>query len=229
MSAALPHSVGGAAGFSPRGHPKTISPAPAITVVSFCASLACGCAGGGHLELISLNYRAIDPPAPRASTLEVDRCYWWTDDAGRVWVALESVRHPWFTPFGPFLFQMSLALDRLPAGRARDYSVAQRELRALARLGPVESRFTAVAGVVAVYRATGDKLRGSFRLHVRREVSRLLGGWSEPTSFLMHGTFTALHDAARGRPIAEQTESHGWEREPTVEQTLSAPPAPGDE
>ena len=48
---------------------------------------------------------------------------------------MECVSRPLLGAIGPFRFQMSLVLDKLPAGTERTYTVAKRELRALARLG----------------------------------------------------------------------------------------------
>lgn len=186
-------------------------PAPLLSV---CLAATAGCGGSARLELVSLNYRAIDPPAPQAARLALDHCWWWTDADGRVWVAMQTQRRSPLGRYGHFEFQLSLALDEPPAGRARNYRITRRSLRARARVGPIESRFTSTAGIVAVYREPGERLRGSFRIATRRQVSRLLGGWSRPARYLIQGTFQAVHDEARGRPVAELTESHGWERPP---------------
>lgn len=172
-----------------------------------------GCAGGGRMELSALNYRAIDPPAARAYPLDFDHCYWWTDDSERVWVAMDCVRRPLVGPLGPFVYQMSLVLEKLPAGRARDYAVREPTLRAVSRFGPLESRFVAPVGIVSLNRQPGERLRGSFRLLAQREVSQVLGGFGAPASYLLQGTFQAVHDAQRGQPIVAATESQGWGRQ----------------
>jgi|GEM_PF-1460232 len=169
-----------------------------------------GCAGGGRVEIASLNFEAIDPPGappPRFTNITLDRCYWWLDDHGRVCVAME--RHA-PAPLGPawqFRFQMVLQLGEMPAGHARDYRVTKRELRAVARFGPSRSRFTSISGVVALYRRPSDRLRGSFRLLVAREVQQMLGGWGLPGRYLMMGTFEAVPDQERGRQIVADIDS----------------------
>lgn len=180
------------------------------------AAVLAGCGGSGRIHIASLNYRTIDPPAgpaPGVVTLDLERCYWWTDERGQVWIAMERDVPSLLGRIGRFTFQMSLVLEEPPAGRARDYSVAKRELRALARVGPAQSRFTSVAGIVALYSEPGNRLRGSFRLLAAREVNGLLGGWSRPSGYLMTGTFVAVHDPQRGRVIAEATEAFGWQRD----------------
>lgn len=183
-----------------------------------------GCQGSGRVELAVLDFGRIDPPAPRISTVRLQRCYWWTDEEGQVWIALERDQ-PWLLGPERFIYQMSLVLEALPAGPAREYLVNKRELRALARFGPAEARFVSLNGIVALYRASGDRLRGSLRLHVRHQAPKLLGlgGWTQPKSYLMMGTFEAVHDEVRGRRIATETESQGWDREPPASQPTTAP------
>ena len=178
-------------------------------LILFCLA-GSGCSGGAHLEFTALNFRSIDPPPPYSRS-RFDHCYWWTDEKGRVWIAMErrvaSILGEDFT----FEFQLSLLLERLPAGRARNYTVGKREFRALARIGPLESRFTSSAGIVALYRASGDRLRGSLRMQVvRQSVNPLLGGWTRPARYLIAGTLEAVHDERRGRAIVEKMEHEAF-------------------
>jgi hypothetical protein len=190
-------------------------------------SAAGGCAGSGRIEVASLNFNNVDPPGARFSVIKADRCYWWADEQGRVWIGLErEFQYPFLGPLGHFHFQLSLMLERLPAGRARNYTAAKRELRAVARVGPTEMRFASLSGIAALYRESGNRMRGSMRLLVSREVSRLLGGWSRPTRYLLLGTFIAVHDPVRGRRIAEATESSGWQRGKDEAAATTAPAVP---
>lgn len=175
-----------------------------------------GCQGSGHIDVAALNYNAIDPPAPRISRLNLQRCYWWTDDEGRVWIAMERDQPLVIRP-EHFVFQLSLVLDKLPAGRARDYHISRHELRGVARLGPAESRLVSIAGIMALYREPGDRLRGSLRLLVARHGRELLGNWGPASRYLLLGSFEAVHDEQRGRRIAEATEASGWGRQPPSE------------
>lgn len=178
--------------------------------------MVAGCgAGGARLDFAALDYRTIDPPAAKFTTLRPDRCYWWQEEHGRVVVAMQHYGPSLlFGKAGDFLFQLSLDLEGLPAGRARDYVVERRELRALARLGPAQVRFTSLRGIVALYRERNNRLRGTFRLLVARDVSQILGGWGRASNVLILGEFTAVCDAERGRAIRDATESQGWDREP---------------
>jgi hypothetical protein len=172
-----------------------------------------GCTGSADIRVLSLNYASIDPPTTDIARVQVDRCFWWADDEGRLWVAMHGRRDRLFSELADLDFKLSLRLEQPPAGQARNYLAGRDELRARVQLGPVQSRFESSRGVVAIYRAGADGYRGSFRLRVTRETSNFLGGWSRPSAYLLLGEFTATHDPARGRALAEATEAGGWERE----------------
>lgn len=191
-------------------------------VAATATMLAAGCQGGGQVDITALNYRDIDPPAPRFTRVPLDRCYWWTDAQERVWIAMERDQPLWVTP-DRFLFQLSLRLDKLPQGKSRNYLASNRELRGVVRFGPTQSRFVSLAGVVALYREPEERLRGSFRLDVVRHTQQLLGGWNRTGRYLMMGTFEAVRDEVQGRRIAEATEAHGWERELSTSQPATVP------
>ncbi len=171
-----------------------------------------GCTGRGRLEFASLDFRAVDPPPPRVVPLNVQECYWWTDQAGKVWIAMRSEKTPVLFPMLRFQFQLSLVLDKLPAGLARNYALGGRALRARGQRGPLHARFSSHVGVAALYRERGNRLRGSVRAQTSRVSLQWLGGWSKPVRYLMLGSFTAVYDEQRGRAILEATESDGWGR-----------------
>jgi hypothetical protein len=201
---------------------KGTSATARVAISTAVLLVLCACQSPGRVELVDLNYREIDPPAPRTAEIDIDHCYWWCDDKGQVWIAMEHER-PVFLGAEQLVFQMTLVLEKLPAGRARNYLVSSRSLRATVHLGPAEGRFVSLAGIVALYREPGDRLRGSFRLEVAREISKLLGGWGRPSRHLMQGTFVAVHEEQRGRRIAEETSIRARPRVPA-----SQPAAEGE-
>ena len=189
-----------------------------------------GCHRAGQVEIASLNYVAIDPPAPRVARVGLDHCYWWTDEQGRVRIAMERDQ-PWV--LGPahvehFVFQLSLTLEKPPAGKSRNYLLSKRQMNGAARFGPAHSRFVSAAGIVALYREPGDRMRGSFRIRVARQGLQLLGGWSPVSRHLMSGTFIAKHDEERGQQIATQVAEDGWRspNEQPPQSTTQPTPAP---
>lgn len=178
-------------------------PPRAVRAVAWAAAAVLaltGCAPAARIELASLEFRTIDPPAARFIVVEADACWWWQDADGRVHVALQK-RQPLPAAGMEFSFRLAVELEELPAGRAREYQVSQDELQAVASIGFAESRFSSVSGILALYREPGDRLRGSLRLKVARESTQLIGGWGPTTSYLMLGTFLAQRDATKGREV----------------------------
>lgn len=182
------------------------------------AALLAGVAGMagcsvGRVQYATLDFRAIDPPAPEFGELPLHEAHWFADEAGVVWIAL---RHELRAPFvaQPLMtFQMSLRVERLPRGAAgRNYLVRKEELRAWARVGPLQSRLESISGILALYREPGDIVRGSFRMLAQRESANLLGGWSRPARTLLLGSFRAKQDEPRTRAVVAATESAGFER-----------------
>ncbi len=208
-----------------------------LCLASAVLSALPGCAGGGRVTVAALDYRNIDPPPARVAQIDLQSCYWWTDESGQVWIAAQrdvpSILGPRFRQ----QFCLSLVVSRLPAGGARDYHVRDRELRAWVRAGPLEARYTSSAGVLALYRNRDGTLRGSFRIETSRQVNALITGWTRPARCLVLGEFRAVPGAGPGRRIAALTEADGFERPPTATVTsrpagapapgpASAPPAP---
>lgn len=196
--------------------------------LSFIAFLlvTVGCSRG-RIELSSLDYQTIDPPAPGATSVPLRECYWWTDEDGAVRVAMRYVKNQPLFPQLRTEFNMSLVLEQPPRGQARNYKLNRQTLRAHVRMGPWQSRFTSTVGIAALYRESGGRFRGSLRVQSMRVAARLLGGWGKPTRYLLQGSFTAINDERRGREILEITESDGWERKQTAtEQAGSADQVP---
>ena len=182
-----------------------------VSVIATLVSLA-GCNGRGHIQFASLSFQSIDPPNAKVAQLEASECYWWTDGEGRAWVAMQRVIVPPFQPQLRVHMELSLAVDQLPRGRARNYRLDRESLRARIRIGPWETRFTSQTGIAAVYRGHGNHLRGSVRMRAQRVTSQLLAGWGRPSGYLMLVTFDAVPGEAQGTRIVESTESAGWER-----------------
>lgn len=175
--------------------------------------LAVGCSAPGNLELVSMSFQSIDPPAPFSHKLPLREATWWTDADGTLWIAGD---HLTALPIGPvdrFTMQLSLRLPRLPNGKARNYTLTSDSLRAVLDLGPGRSRLQSTRGIAAVYREPGDRLRVSVRCQTARQ-NRGLSDWTKPEPFLLLAEFVARHaaDPAAGRVVVQATEGDGFER-----------------
>jgi hypothetical protein len=175
-----------------------------------------GCAPDTQIHMVALNYENIDVEPRFVLPVRVNpqRCYWWTNESGKVYLAMEHDAPSIFGPAGRSVFQLVFTLEQPPAGRARNYLVAKQEMFAVARQGPARSRYTATSGIVALSRESGDRYRGSFRIQATREVNKLLGDWGRAGRYLLTGVFTATHDEQRGRRIeADARQSGAWPSE----------------
>ena len=182
-----------------------------------------GCTGHSRLEFIPLSCRTVEPPPARTTALRAGRCYWWQDEYGQVWVAMEHENRSALGRYASFALRLSLVLDKLPAGRARDYTLTRRSFRGVFRSPTGESRFISTAGAATLQSPSGNRLRGSFRLLGQRQASRVLGDWGPPSSYLIQGTFEAVRDEVRGGRILADTESQGWGRQARSVLTTTGP------
>lgn len=189
------------------------------------------CAGRAHLELISLQHAAIDPPPAATYAYEASECYWWQDDEGDLNIAMQFDPFYPFAPVRPITLQVSFALDGAPVGSGKNYIVRNREIRGVFRAGVERHWFTSDAGICGVTRWKHDRLKGSFRLWMTHHPGPGLFDLfpRQPGPVLFHGTFEAVPDTrGRGRAIREKTESHGWNRpeKPKPPPTTSAASRP---
>lgn len=178
------------------------------------ALLTVGCAGPpGQIATVALDYRNIDPPPAEVGRLTLDRAVWWTDEQGRLWIGLQRTPQWFGGPTAELALELTLRLEAMPAGAARNYAVNSQSVRARVAAGPLETRFVSEEGVVAIYREGGaDRLRGTFRVRVQRYARRLLGTWSGGSDFLIMGEFDARRDAARGVELRGVTDANDWAR-----------------
>lgn len=166
-------------------------------------ALLAGCAGNGRIDRAALNYREIDEGGAQFTRIHADRCAWWADASGRVWIAMDAAPATWWAPARQ-AFAFALAVEKLSPQGKGEYLVSRRELQAAMRLSGRAERCTAVAGVVSIQRADGDRLTGAFRLEVVEQSPNRLSGWGRGERQLLVGEFDAVRDAGdRVRVIAD--------------------------
>ena len=104
---------------------------------------------------------------------------------------MQSQRSLWFNPKLRLELQMSLVLEKLPAGVARNYELGNQTMRGRIRFAAWESRLASLVGIAAVYREGDDRLRCSMRLQATRVTSQILGNWGKPIRYLVLGEITS--------------------------------------
>lgn len=182
-----------------------------------------GCGDRARIDVVSLDFSNLDPQRPLVQRIEPDSCRWWTDDEETLWIVMTRRIALPLGPVKNFDFELSLRLDRLPSGKARQYSVDRDALRARVRFGLNDSRLSSTAGIAVVERIGPDRLQGTFRIQTARDVVQLLGGWAAGPRALLLSTFDARPDDGSGRAIVASTESNGFARSP---RRRSDPPHP---
>lgn len=177
--------------------------------------LLTGCSGRGMIEFASLEFASIEPPPPRVQRVEFDRAYWMTDETdATLRVALEKDAPSLLGEIGHVVIQISLRLEKLPAGASRQYRLGPDELRGRIRVGAAESRLVSAGGIAAIDKLAGDRIRGVLRVITTRRVLQMLGGWGRGPRALLLGEFEALHDPGRCREIYAATEADDFGRPP---------------
>lgn len=186
-----------------------------VFAIACCGALLIGCAGRGALEFASLEFATIDPPPPRVLRVSLDRAFWHVDDRdGTLRIGLEKDAASLLGEIGRVRVQISLRLDKPPAGPTKQYSLRTSEMRGRVRVGAAESRLLSATGIAAIDRVDGHRLRGQFRMIATRRTLQLLGGWANGPRALILGEFEALLDAEQCEAIYAATEEDDFGRPP---------------
>lgn len=155
----------------------------------------------------------VDPPPARVQTVRFDRALWWTDEAdGTLRIAMEKDAPSLLGEIGRVIVQLSLRLEKPPAGPTRQYTLGPAELRGRIRVGALETRLATASGVAVIDRVREGVFRGAVRLIATRRSMQLLGGWSSGPRVLLLGEFEALHHADAGKRVYDDTESSDFAR-----------------
>ena len=176
--------------------------------------LLAGCAGHASIHLVPLGGSKISTTAPLVQKITPDECYYWVNEKNELCLAMREVdRSIWGKRFeGEFI--LSLVLEGLPAGAARDYRVSRRTLRARLRAGYRHTRAASLGGIVGVWDYDGGELKGRFRMSAKHQTYSILTGWGGNAAVLFVGEFTAVLDRPAGEKILARTEERGMERPP---------------
>jgi hypothetical protein len=186
---------------------------PRMVIVRCIAILlvgvSAGCTGSGTVQFASLDMTRVDPPPARVQTVQFGRVSWWTDEVdGTLRIAFEKDAPSLLGEIGRVIVQLSLRLEKLPAGPSREYKLGPSELRGRVRVGATETRLASASGVAVIDRVSESVLR----LIATRRTMQLLGGWGTGARLLVLGEFRAVREEGVGARIYEETESNDFVR-----------------
>lgn len=187
-----------------------VANAVTLCAVVMAVVATAGCTGSADIRFVSLHPKEIDPPGTEIWQYPAPECYWWTDDAGDLHLAMKCIRHNLLLgKLGRVDLGVSLTLGKPPAGRARNYDAAAGKARALF-FTPLQSvRLNSVTGVISVVMDDDGTMHGSFRIwmNARAELQVLPFLPRNPGPMLCFGTYRAVEDAHRGAAIRAACES----------------------
>ncbi len=187
-----------------------LAKAVTLCVVAMAVGAMAGCTGSADIRFVSLHPKEIDPPETEVRQYQAQECYWWTDDAGDLHLAMKCARHDLLLgKLGRVDLDVSLTLGKPPAGRARNYDATAGKARALF-FTPLQSvRLNSVTGIISVVMDDDGTMHGSFRIwmNTRAELQVLAFLPHNPGPMLCFGTYRAVEDAQRGAAIRAACES----------------------
>jgi len=192
--------------------------------IGLLLAILTGCTGGGRLHFIEQQTKRIDERRALINTFGVDECYCWTDDEGRLTVAMRA------KPAGLYAgtLHLSLVLTEPPAGSGKEYVLRKEAMRGSYGIGQLPgSRFRSLRGIAAVWPQADGTFKGRMRLYAMHRRFTLLLGWRPASTMLLTGEFRAVENAERGRKLLEASEDETWPRKaPTTTTAPTTKPTP---
>ena len=190
---------------------RNVQLAALLGLLIVCAETA-GCAGSAHIGVVPLNLKKLRDRDPLIRHLDARRCYYWHDEKGRLCIALEFENLSLIGDYGRRSLAMSLVLNEMPVGNARNYRANLRTLRMIARAGAQHVRWASLSGIVAIRRTPAGHIRGRFRIAAKQQKFHIALGWSSDSRVLLFGEFDAIPGEPEGRKILTRTEADGMDR-----------------
>jgi hypothetical protein len=171
----------------------------------------------------------LNPAHPLVNRFHPSECYYRLDDSDKIHVAMRYRNLPLFGPFSSVTITLSLVLDKLPAGRARTYTLRGYSLRLWAAVGPKLHRMRSTYGIATIHDVQRGSLHGRFRCYARHQSGNVLTGWHGDSPLLLTGEFLAVENEDLAQALEHQTDTGDWTRRPrpaTATQAASRPTTP---
>lgn len=171
-----------------------------------------GCARRTTVQIVPLGTQQINTTGPLITELTPHECYYWTNDAGGLCIAIRGHKRSLLDRRLNQEFVLSFVFDGVPAAAARDYRFNRRTARCRTAAAIYHSRSASLNGIATVWSYGKPTLRGRFRFYAKIQTYNLLAGWRDDGSVLFTGEFAAIANRRRGEAILADTEGPGMER-----------------
>jgi len=152
-------------------------------VCLWLAAAGAGCTGSSSLFLVPWQSRWVEPGREPIITLRGCSAAWCRNEAGGPRIV---IRKSW--PMGLANVLVIVDLDKMPAGRGKQYNLGRGKLRAFWNSKWGSAYFESYAGTIAVERQGHAVLKIAMRCWVKQWNRALMGGWSGPTRLMLAGS-----------------------------------------
>ena len=190
----------------------------AAVVIAIVGAVCCGGCQTARtgVEVIDLDYRRINDDEKMIRHVDVGKGYWWTE-GDRLIVALTTDTKG-LTPLDHKRFDLTLALDGMPAEKSRTYELGREAVRGYLRYGLSHERFRSMLGIANVQFGSGNRLRGKFRLSAAKEFFHVLTDWAPAGPVVLVGEFSAVKNQRAGGEVLARSDEDGMGRTPLTYQ-----------
>lgn len=177
--------------------------------------LAAGCSGSARIHVIPAEHKKISVQGPLVARYDVPNCYYWINHRQELCLGFSDENQAAEGTAGRRSFDLSLVLGPMPAGRARNYAVDRRTMRAIVHEGAEHRRYGSLFGIVGVWFDEGQEVvHGRFRVWAKQQDYKVWRGWGGDLRVLLVGEFEARPDTGRGERSLQRTEVGGLKRPP---------------
>lgn len=183
------------------------------------AACCAGCLStGAGIDVIDLDYRRISDDEKLIRHVDVGRGYWWTE-GDTLFVALTTDTRG-LTPLDHRRFDLTLALDGMPAEKSRTYELGKEAVRGYLRHGLSHERFRSMRGIANVQLESHNRLSGKFRLSAAKEFFHVLTDWAPTGPVVLVGKFNAIKNPRAGGKVLARSEEDGMGRSTLTYQSI---------
>jgi hypothetical protein len=169
-------------------------------------SMGSGCAGRATVHLVPLGAKRMTVGEPLVTRIKPQECYYWTNEAGKLCIAMREFRPSILGRALGREFVASLVFDAPPSGPAAGFDADRETSRSVMDAGFLHTRAVSLSGVAAIWDYGERTLQGRFRIVTNQQSFLVLTRWGSDQRVLFVGEFRAVRDREEGERLLDRTE-----------------------